>query len=502
MTARLLCFFSCLVATAALRAAGPDAYYEVENIVMPAGLDPQVGGMDALPDGRVAVCFHRGEVMLYAPKTKSWSEFARGLHEPLGLMVVNEREILVMQRAELTRLRDEDGDGKAEVYETVWDGFGLTGNYHEFAYGPVRDAAGQLYVSLNIASGAASIRPEIRGEWNEVGLPREAFYGDWKKVSKLAGRMYSRVPWRGWVMKIDPKTGGAAPFACGFRSPDGLGIGVDGEIYVADNQGDWVMTSMLHQVREGGFHGHPASLVWRPGWTEDPATITPERLEPLRTKPVVLFPHGLMANSPSQMVWDRSGGKFGPFSGQMFIGEMNRPRLMRVVTEKVGGQLQGAVLPFMDGRGLRAGLHRAVFSPDGSLWTGSTHLAWAGGEGLQRISWTGKTPLDLAGIHIQPAGFQLAFTLPLDRATAPAPSAIKVRHYHYKYHGDYGSPQFDLAQDAVKSAALSDDGRTISLDLGPLKAGMVYEITLPQLVSTGGDKLVNRLVCYTVNAVP
>ena len=41
-----------------------------------------------------------------------------------------------MQRPELTRVKDTDGDGTADEYETVFDGFGMSGNYHEFAFGP------------------------------------------------------------------------------------------------------------------------------------------------------------------------------------------------------------------------------------------------------------------------------------------------------------------------------------------------------------------------------
>ena len=124
-----------------------DNFYAVEDIPLPAGLTPEVGGMDFMPDGRLMVAFHRGEVMIYDPATQAWSLFAEGLHDPLGVRVLNNHEVLVMQRPELTKLIDADRDGTVETYQTVTDDFGMSGNYHEFAFGPVADADGNLYIS-------------------------------------------------------------------------------------------------------------------------------------------------------------------------------------------------------------------------------------------------------------------------------------------------------------------------------------------------------------------
>ena len=86
-------------------------HYEFENIATPKGIDPQVGGMALNKQGQLVVCFHRGEVMIYDEPTNQWSMFASGLHEPLGLHLEEDGNILVIQRAELTRLRDTDNDG-------------------------------------------------------------------------------------------------------------------------------------------------------------------------------------------------------------------------------------------------------------------------------------------------------------------------------------------------------------------------------------------------------
>ena len=108
-----------------------------------------------MPDGRLVTCFHRGEVYTYQPKTGEWKLFADGLQEPLGIRAISDREVVVMQRPELTRIIDENGDGVADRYQTIHDGFGMTGNYHEFAFGP----AG--------SEGEFLCRSKPRVEWGE-----------------------------------------------------------------------------------------------------------------------------------------------------------------------------------------------------------------------------------------------------------------------------------------------------------------------------------------------
>ncbi|MFN7342624.1 MAG: hypothetical protein ACK5TA_04735, partial [bacterium] len=80
-------------------------------------------------------------------------------------------------------------------------------------------------------------------------------------------------------------------------------------------------------------------------------------------KGAVWLPHALMANSPGHLTWDLTGGKFGAYQKQMFVGDQTLSQLLRVVTEVVDGQDQGCVIPF--GKGLASGIMRPVFLPDG-----------------------------------------------------------------------------------------------------------------------------------------
>ena len=107
-----------------------------------------VGGMSFAPDGRLFVSTREGQVWTYADG--AWTLFADGLHEPLGVYVdPRTSQVFCVQRPELTELIDGDGDGRAERFRTVCAGWGLTDNYHEYAYGLVRDAEGNFYGTLN-----------------------------------------------------------------------------------------------------------------------------------------------------------------------------------------------------------------------------------------------------------------------------------------------------------------------------------------------------------------
>ncbi|GAB2587401.1 DUF7133 domain-containing protein [Spirosoma areae] len=460
--------------------------YVVESIAMPTGLSSETGAIDFLPDGRLVACFLRGEVMIYDPKTKVWKLFAEGLQEPLGICVVSNSEFLVMQRPELTRIKDTDGDGQADLYETATDDFGISGNYHEYNYGPLKDEQGNLFLALNTASYRGTIKKEVRGRKDSLGLA-------------YAEQMFSPVAYRGWILKLTPG-GQLVPYASGFRSPNGLGFDLNGNLFATDNQGDWVGTTPLYHVKENRFYGHPASLVWEKNWNRgDPFTIPVRELDSMRTQACVLFPHNIMANSLTQPLCDKTNGKFGPFAGQLFIGEMNQGRIVRVMLEEVGGELQGACIPFIDGRGLRKGNNRLAFAPDGSLWVGQTDHGWAGDKGIQRIAYTGKQPFDIHSMNLTSTGFELIFTQPVDAKSVVTLTNYTCRRYYYEYHKAYGSDQFDVQTVAVTKLTVSTDARRVSIELASLKPGYIYELKLSSLKAASGDTLTNNLICYTLN---
>src|SRR5437870_9947199 len=140
------------------------------------------------------------------------------------------------------------------------------------------------------------------------------------------------------------------------------------------------------------------------------------QLEP----PAVYFPYGKMGQSASGIACDSTGGKFGPFTGQLFVGDQTHSTVMRVFLEKVNGRYQGAC--FMFKQGFDSGNLALEFGPDGSLVVYGTDRGWGARGGkpfaLQRLVWTGAPPFEIHEMRAKPDGFDLTFTEPVDVATA------------------------------------------------------------------------------------
>ena len=475
-------------------------FYQIENIEIPKEIDPQIGGLTVLKDGRVAAAFHRGQVAIYSPKMNTWQTFAEGLHEPLGDLEEASGALVVMQMPELTRLIDENGDGKADYYQALSTDFGMSGNYHEFAFGPAVDSKGNYYISLNVASNYAGIFKHIRGEFNPIGLSREAMThwqnDDWKNETRhLAGRMFSKVPYRGWVLQVTP-TGDTIPYALGFRSPNGLWVDENDKLWVTDNQGDWLGTSPLYQVEKGKFYGHPASLIWQNGWTQDPVKMSPEALAELKSPPAALFPQSELANSPTQPLSTIDPKLFGLPKGELLVGDMNQVRLIRFLPDQVNGFTQGALIPFLEDEKLGIGNNRLAFDKTGNLWVGKTHLGWAGDEGIRKISWRGKPLFIVEQAKLTPQGFELSFNHPLNKSSFE--QALKVVSHTYHYHAEYGSEKVNETVEPVDGLTFSDSNKTVKFSLAQLKKSHLYTIHLSGVVNSNSLPLMGDIVRYNV----
>ncbi len=484
--------------TGTVGAQVPTSSYRIETVRGPRDAKAEISAVAFGHDGRLYATFRRGYIYALDPASNRWSRFAEGLNTPLGIARgPRPGTFLVAQVPELTRVEDTDGDGEADLFETVSDAWGLSGNYHEFIAGPVSDRDGNLYVSLGLASGNADPRPPVRGELTR--RPRVA-------PEPVAGRVnrvghYSPVPYRGCALQIRPD-GTARPFACGFRQPNGIVVSPEGEILVADNQGDWVGTSPLHHVTEGAFHGHPASLHWHPRFLGvNPVDAKVDELDRRRKRPAILFPQGDMGGSTAGMAFDVGGGAFGPFHGQLFVAEWTYPRVLRVDLQRVGDTLQGAAFPFVDGGGLRMANNRLAFSPDGrSLYVAQTSRIWGSAEGLQRIVWQGEIPFDILRMRLVADGFELRFTKPVNVALASESVNYSMIRYRYVYHAKYGSPKTDITPVPVSGVRISADGRTVSLEVSDLAEGWLYDLRPVSIRSADGEPLVTTMAAYTLNS--
>ena len=467
-----------------------DDFYQVQTVLIPEGIQLEVGGMAFLPNDKLAVCTRRGEVWIISNpymkdgRPSQYRLFAQGLHEPLGLAYYK-GDLYVAQRPQLTRLRDKNNDGIADEYKTIYT-FEITGNYHEYAYGPVVDKDGNMYVTLNLG---------------------------WFRDVK-GGYMESRVKWRGWMLQISPE-GKATPFAAGLRSPAALTMDKDGHIFYAENQGAWVGSGHITEVKKGDFLGHPSSLVWS-GLAESPVKLKVEdipdsgkpefevakQISGLKT-PSVWIPHAIMGVSTSAILIN-DHGQIGPFEGQFFVGDQGQSLVNRVYLEKVKGVYQGAVFPFR--KGFSSGVLRLCWGSDGSMFVGMTARGWGsgGGElfGLQRLVWNGKMPFEIKSIHAEPDGFELEFTQPVDKKTAKAVATYQVRSFTYEYHRRYGSPIINDTSCSLKAISISPDGRKVRLVLDKIREGYIHEINAAGVRSAGRQRLLHSSGYYTLNRIP
>jgi len=462
-------------------------HYKIVTLPVPKDVVLEVGGLAIRPDGKLLACTRRGEVWLISnpnaddPADVKFKRFASGLHEALGLHV-DGKDVYVVQRPELTKLVDKDGDDVADEYVTVCDKWGVSGDYHEFAFGPARDKQGNFYVTLNVGFG---------------------------------GGHQSKAPWRGWCVQITPK-GELVPYACGLRSPNGINVSPDGDLFYTDNQGEWVATNKLHHVKKGEYYGHPAGLRWvkQSPFADTLKESYPSNMlydgqqgkadkpgMPQPTPPCVWFPYGRMGQSISEPIWDTTGGKFGPFAGQMLVGDQNKSVVMRVYLEKVNGRFQGACFPFRGG--FASGVNRLCFGPDGSLYVGMTDRGWGstGGSpyGLQRLVYTGVVPFEIHAMKLTKDGFDLTFTKPLDPATADKLANFNLSSFTHYYWSTYGSPEMDTRAEKIRAVSVSADGKAVSLKVDGLRVGRIYEVNLNGVKSADGDAVLHPVGYYTLN---
>jgi cytochrome c551/c552 len=490
-----------------------DDYYRIVTLPAPEGVLLEVGGVTQLPDGRIAVCTRRGDVWIIENPTTpdntnpTYKLFASGLHEALGL-AYKDGALFTAQRGELTKLVDTNGDDRADVYETVY-AWPLSGHYHEYSFGPKVAPDGSFFVTGNVAFGDE--------EW-------------W--------RGESRVPWRGWTMKISPD-GKLEPWATGMRSPCGLGM-IDGELFYDDNQGDWMGSGGVWHVKKGSFTGHPAGLRWT-SQANSPVKLTSEKFlstiderrirkegqyvkpENIRdekspnflfamkkeipeiTLPAVWLPHGILGISNSEILKDETGGKFGPFSDQIFVGDQGQSKIMRVMLEKVNEEYQGVAFDFRSG--FQSGVLRMAFGSDGSLFVGETNRGWGSAgttnSGFQRLFWSGKLPMEMKTVKAMPDGFEIEFTLPVDKKSAEDLASYHGRSFIYKYHPVYGSPTVNDEPLKIKGVRVSEDGMKVRLVIDNLRQYFIHELQLAGIRSANGAlPLLHPVGYYTLNNIP
>ncbi|MET9932636.1 MULTISPECIES: ricin-type beta-trefoil lectin domain protein [unclassified Streptomyces] len=438
----------------------------------PKGFEPQVSAMDWLPDGRLAVTTWggsdntTGEVYLLGnvtgntgPDKVTVKKVASGLKEPMGIAYVGGK-LYVSQKHELTELNDTNGDEVTDQYRRVatWP-FG--GNFHEFAFGLLhKDGFFYLNLSVSINYGGATTNPQP-------------------------------APNRGTTIKVNRQTGEVSYVAGGLRTPNGIGWGPEGGIFVTDNQGGWLPSSKLVHIKQDRFFNH----YMNPAGPFDSRPVT---------RPVLWLPQNEIANSPSTPLQLTDG----PFAGQMLFGDVTYGGVQRGFLEKVGGEYQGAV--FRLTQGLEAGVTRISVGPDGALYAGGLGAGGNWGQegklafGLQKLTPNGANAFDIRAMRAVPGGFALEYTQPLSTQTATdLAKRYRIKQWRYAPTADYGGPKIGEETLTAESAALSADRKTVTLAIPGLKADRVVHVRSPRpFGSSTGESLWSTEAWYTLNRIP
>jgi len=469
-----------LLLTAVSHAAQSD-YYLREPIPLPPGETVELGSIALMPEKKIAITTRRGDVWICSGAYEkdlskvTWSKFAEGLHEPLGAFW-KDGSLYLTQRPEVTRLQDTNGDGKADVFETINSGWGINGDYHEYAFGSPPDRENNIWVVLCLTgSGAAA------------------------------------SDWRGWCMRITPD-GKMIPTCSGIRSPGGIGFNAEGDAFYTDNQGPWNGSSSLKWLKPGSFQGNPTGNKYHTlaNLPEPPKPMDGSRIVIEREKlpdfvpPAVILPHAKVGQSPTGIAADVSGGKFGPWDKQLYIGEQTHSEVQRVALEKVNGLYQGAVFKFLGGFGSGI-IPLRQDAETGHLFAGGSSRGWASRGGkpftFERVTWTGVTPFEILAMKAEKDGFTLTFTEPAgDSAADPASYAMDA--WTYIYQAKYGSPEVDQAVPQISSATLSPDRKSVRLKIDGLIKGHVHHLEAKGVKSSSGKPLWHTEAWYTLNEIP
>jgi hypothetical protein len=411
-----------------------------------------ITALDFLPSGDIALCTCHGDVWIVKGVDQkleklTWKRFATGLYQPLGLKVVDGK-VIVLERGQLTRLHDLNGDGEADFYECFNNDWHTGSGQHSYDTCLETDPQGNFYFFKT---------------------------GD------------TNTPTGGCLMRVTADGKKASIFATGFRHPIGLGMSPSGVLSGADQEGNWMPATRIDLYQQDGFYGD-----MRAHHRVKPPTI----YDP----PLLWLPREI-DNSAGGQVWAPEG-KFGPLSGKMLHLSFGRCKMFLVLPQEVGDVRQGGAVDL--GLVFLSGVKSGRFRPqDDQLYVVGLK-GWqtaARRDGcLQRVRYTGK-PFNLpVALSVHADGVRLTFNRPLDAKAAADLDRYRVEQWNYLWSGEYGSKRYSVAkpgavgQDEVKvlGVTVEPDGRSVFLKLEKVQPVMQMQISY-RLTTADGQALLGSV---------
>ncbi len=406
-----------------------------------------LSGVDFFANGDAAVSTIHGDVWRVSGidetlEKLTWRRFATGLYQALGLRIVK-GELFVLGRDRITRLKDTDGDGEADLYENFCDQLPTSAGGHD-------------YITCL-----------------ETG-PDGSFYF---------------VSWKG-LYRVSPDGKKSELVATGFRNPNGMSVGPDGTVTVAPQEGEWTPGSMIFEVKPGGHYGYGGPKV------------TPER--PLGYDPPLVYLPRTMDNSTGGQVWV-TGDAWGPLKGQLLNLSFGRCSMQLALRGPSGGAVVPLKGTFASGvmRGRFRPQDGQLYVAGSKGWVSAAVRDGC----LQRVRYTGEKIRLPVAFAAERGGVRVTFSEPLDREGAESPDSYALERWNYRYSEKYGSEDYSAAQPGVvghdpvelTGAKLQSDGRTVLLSIPGLAP--VNQLRIRYSLRDEGGAAVRGELVATINMI-
>jgi len=457
----------------------PDGAYVLDQVTPPTE-NPwkrrvRFAGLDFFSDGRAALSTWDGDIWIVSGLDQglekiTWRRFASGGFETLGLKIVND-VIYTSGRDQVTRYHDINKDGEADFYENFNNQITSSTGFHEFVFDLHTDKAGNFYF--------AKAGP-VRGGGNGFGGG-----GGNGEITEHAGSL----------LKLSKDGKKLEVFATGFRAPNGIGVGPNGEVTTGDNEGTWVPACPINWVEQGGFYGVE--------------TLAHDISTSKFKQPLCWLSKNDADNSGGGQVWVTSK-KWGPLKGELLHMSYGKCAIYHVLKEKVGDQMQGGVVKIPVK--FTSSAMRARFHPiDGQLYVAGLQ-GWqtsaAKITGLDRIRYTGKPVYGVNGMNVTKTGVKLQFSQPLDEASANDVQNWSGKRWNYNRTENYGSPELSVENPKksgrddldITKATLQPDGKTVLLEIADFKPVMQQNLNFDIKAKDGTP--IKQSVQHTVNVIP
>lgn len=398
----------------------------------------KLSGIDFFKDpNKGTLCTTDGDVWTVTGLTNpagklTWKRIGSGLFQPLGIKVVDEK-IYVTCRDQLVLLRDLNGDGETDFYQSFNHDNQVTDHFHEFAMGLQTDKAGNFYYAKSGRHARESL-----------------------------------IPQHGTLIKVSKDGSTSEIIATGFRAANGVCINPDETFIVTDQQGYWNPMNRVNWIEgKNNFYGNM--------WGYNP----PKDSSNAAMVPPMVWIDMEFDRSPSELLWVDSK-KWGPLDGSLLSFSYGFGKVQVVLPEKVNNERQAAVVD-LPGIKFETGVMRGRFNPgDGNLYAcgmsawGTTQVM-KGGE-FCRLRYTGK-PLSIPiALHNWDDGVELVFADKLDASLTAKPENFEVQTWDLLRSRRYGSERFNKQTLKIGGVKMGEDGKSFKLLVSGIKPVNVMTI--------------------------